>query len=392
MPAAGRRCSAARCSPSHRSHCSSTSPILSYGTSLALLLGGRHRQRRGRGGQARAGRPSSQGSAGGWRPSPGPTTPPSWASPWRRRRASVLAPPASGRWQRLGPLVGLAALGAVGPLLASLAFNHAMTGDALQLPFRILEPRDGPGLGLRRSLPTDGFVDYTWDRAASSFGRNLLLVSAWGAGGLLGACLAVATLVRRRLARRAADRRGARRLAGGLRALLGLLRRRVPVGRGPVPGALLLPPDRGDAGDPRRRRAGRPLALAGAGGGGRRARRGGPDVRRGGPEAGRAARSERAPDCRSPRWWRARSTGRPSSSSSRAYGPFLQNPLSFLRNRPGLDGPVLYAVDRGEAINRRVQAAHPERRAYRLVLPAGWNDQPGFDPQARVEELPRPAP
>ena len=36
-----------------------------------------------------------------------------------------------------------------------------------------------------------------------------------------------------------------------------------------------------------------------------------------------------------------------------AYGPFLQNPLSFLRNQPGLDGPVLYAVDGGEAVNRQ---------------------------------------
>jgi hypothetical protein len=70
------------------------------------------------------------------------------------------------------------------------------------------------------------------------------------------------------------------------------------------------------------------------------------------------------------------------------YGPFLQNPLSFLRNQPGLDGRVLYAVDRGAAVNRRVQAAHPERRAYRLVLPIGWNDQPGFDPQARLEAVP----
>jgi hypothetical protein len=70
------------------------------------------------------------------------------------------------------------------------------------------------------------------------------------------------------------------------------------------------------------------------------------------------------------------------------YGPFLQNPLSFLRNDPGLDGPVLYALDRGAEVNRRVQAAHPGRRAYRLVLPSGWNDQPGFDPRPQVEPLP----
>jgi len=70
------------------------------------------------------------------------------------------------------------------------------------------------------------------------------------------------------------------------------------------------------------------------------------------------------------------------------YGPFLQNPFSFLRNQPGLDGTVLYALDRGAAVNQRVQAAHPDRRAYRLVLPFGWNDRPGFDPQVRVETVP----
>ena len=69
------------------------------------------------------------------------------------------------------------------------------------------------------------------------------------------------------------------------------------------------------------------------------------------------------------------------------YGPYLQNPLSFLRNHATQDGPVLYALDRGPTANRLLQAAHPDRRAYRLELPLGWNDQPGFDPQASVEPL-----
>ena len=255
-PAAGRHCSPARSSPSRRSRCSSTSPTCPYGTSLALLLAAatlhracvahgitpRRRRRRallgaGRLRAALRRRPDGRGDHDGRRRGAGPPESRCVAArgvPWQ------VWPP-SGRSVRCW---------------RSLAFNHAMTGDALQLPFRILEPRDGPGLGLRRSLPTDRYVDYTFHRAVSSFGRNLLLVSAWGAGGLLGACLAVATLVRRRLRGRAADRRRPRRLVRGLRALLGLLRRRVPLGRRPVPGTLLLPPDGGDAGDPGRRRAG----------------------------------------------------------------------------------------------------------------------------------------
>ena len=70
------------------------------------------------------------------------------------------------------------------------------------------------------------------------------------------------------------------------------------------------------------------------------------------------------------------------------YGPYLQNPLSFLRNDAALSGPVLFALDRDPLANERVRAAHPERRAYRLVLPNGWDDRPRFQPDATVVELP----
>ncbi|MET0903840.1 MAG: hypothetical protein ABWZ52_11415 [Acidimicrobiales bacterium] len=359
---------------------------LSYGTSLALLLGAATLT-------ARAWRTGARWAAVGaglcWGLA-------AFARPYdaalmgvamTAAAGVVLARRRVGQWQRLAPLVGLAALGAVGPLLASLGFNDAMTGDALQLPFQILEARDGPGLGLRRSLPTDGYVDYTLGRAVSSFGRNLLLVSAWGAGGLLGACLAVATLVRGRL-------RGGPLVV----ALLVVWSVGYALFWGSYvaaflwDGALFLGPfyylpmvamlaiPAGVALDDlwRWRTAVAAFAVLGAGA-----------LSLAVVVPRLAEQHERS----EPRSEVAEVLAREVEGPALvfvppAYGPFLQNPLSFLRNQPGLDGRVLYAVDRGEAVNRRVQAAHPERRAYRLVLPAGWNDQPGFDPQARVEAVP----
>jgi hypothetical protein len=67
------------------------------------------------------------------------------------------------------------------------------------------------------------------------------------------------------------------------------------------------------------------------------------------------------------------------------YGPYLQNPFSFLRNRPDLDGPVVYALDGNADRDERVLDAHPGRTAYRLVLDDGWNDEPRFAPAARLE-------
>jgi hypothetical protein len=301
--------------------------------------------------------------------------------------AGVVVRGRDGQWQRLAPLAGLAAVGALVPTVALLAFNHTMTGDALRLPFRLLEPRDGPGLGLRRSLPTDAFLDYTLGRAASSFARNLLLVSAWGAGGLLGAALAMATLVRRRL-------RGGPLIVAvlvvwsvGYALFWGSY-----VASFLWDGALFLGPfyylpmvamlaiPAGVALDDlwRWRPAVAAVAVLGAGAL---------------VLAVAVPRLIEQHDRSEPRSEVASVVARDVEGPALVfvpplYGPFLQNPLSFLRNDPGLDGPVLYALDRGAEVNRRVQAAHPGRRAYRLVLPSGWNDQPGFDPRPQVEPLP----
>ena len=58
-------------------------------------------------------------------------------------------------------------------LVAVFAFNHAMTGDALQLPFNLLESSDRPGFGLRRALPTDAPLDYTPTRVVGGRSQSL---------------------------------------------------------------------------------------------------------------------------------------------------------------------------------------------------------------------------
>lgn len=295
------------------------------------------------------------------------------------------------RRRRLGRLARHAGVGAVAPLAALLAFNHTLTGDALQLPFHLLEPRDAPGLGLRRSLSSDGSLDYTLDRALASFGRNLLLVMVWSAGGVLGCCLAVATLLRRRL--------------DGAVLVIAVLAV-WPVGYAlfwgsyvaaylwdgalflgpfyylPMVAALAIPAAVG-LDDLWRWRP--PVAAVAA--------------------LGAAAL---AAGVAVPRLAEQHDRSEPRSAVAEAlaaeidapalvfvpplYGPYLQNPLSFLRNNATLDGPVLYALDRGDGANERVRAAHPARTAYRLVLVNGWSDQPSFRPEVEVQKMRDPGP
>jgi hypothetical protein len=67
--------------------------------------------------------------------------------------------PGPGPRQRVGQVA--AVLGGTVPGLAVLlAFNHAVTGDALSLPFTVVSPNDGLGWGLRRVLPGDALETF----------------------------------------------------------------------------------------------------------------------------------------------------------------------------------------------------------------------------------------
>ena len=279
-----------------------------------------------------------------------------------------------------------ATLGAFGPLLLALAYNGVATGDPTQLPFNLLEPSDRLGFGSRRALPTDAPLDYTPARAIAALGRNLLLVVVWTAGGILTVGLAAATFVRRRL-----------RDAPLLLALLVVW----PLGYFffwgsylvafvwdgalflgpyyylPMVAALVIPAGVGllDLWD-RSRVVGTLTATV---------------VLVLGAAVAIPALVEQH-DRTSQRT--AVADALEASITEPAlvfvpplYGPYLQNPLSFLRNAPDLDGDVVYALDRGATVNASVRARHPDRAAYRLVIANRWSDQPDYEPEIRIELL-----
>jgi 4-amino-4-deoxy-L-arabinose transferase-like glycosyltransferase len=292
------------------------------------------------------------------------------------------------RVAELLPLAGWAIAGTVLPLGALLAFDHAMTGSAFRLPFNLLEPSDRPGFGLRRALPSDAAINYRLPEAGSALGRNLLLVSAWTGGGLVACALAVTAIVRRRL-------------PGG--AFLVSLLVVWPAGYfffwGSYltayvwDGALFLGPyyylpmtvaiSIGAAASLAELAQWRPslavvagvamllLSLAVIG----------------------PALSEQR-DRTSPRAAVADALEHNVHGNALVfvpplYGAYLQNPFSFLRNTAERDGRIVYALDRGSAANREIMRASPGRTAYRLVVPHGWSDQPGFTPHVSVEVLSR---
>lgn len=361
--------------------------FLSYGTSLSLLLAASAAALRARRTRARA--PALvAGFCWGFAAFARPYDAALFglaltaALAWPRLRAGSRPEPR----RRLVRLAGLACLGALVPLAALLAFNQAMTGDALRLPFHLLERRDAPGLGLRRALPSDTFLDYDLGKALSSLGRNLLLVSVWSAGGLLGCGLAAATLVRRRL-----------RHAALSLAILAVW----PVGYAlfwgsyvaaflwdgalflgpfyylPMVAALAIPA--GVALDDLWHWRPPLAAVAAVGSAALVVALVAPRL------AEQHERSEQRSEV-------ADAVADEVESPALVfipplYGPFLQNPLSFLRNSAEIGGPVVYALDRGDAANDKVRAAHPTRRAYRLVLVNGWSDQPGFEPIVTINEM-----
>jgi len=280
-----------------------------------------------------------------------------------------------------------ALVGAVAPVVLFLLYNRAATGDLLQLPFTQLDPRDRLGFGLRAALPTDAPLDYTPARAVAALGRNLLLLVAWTGGGLLTCALAIEALARRRL-----------RGGAVLVALLAVWPAGYLLFWGTYltayvwDGALFLGPyyyfpmvaalaiaAAVTLGELWRRR---PLSglVAAAGAVVLSAAVAVPALR---DQLDRTSQRVAVADAV------AANVGHDALVFvPPLYGNYLQNPFSFLRNTAELDGEIVYALDRGDAANRAVQAAHRARTAYRLVLGNGWSDQPGFQPDVRIERLP----
>jgi hypothetical protein len=69
------------------------------------------------------------------------------------------------------------------------------------------------------------------------------------------------------------------------------------------------------------------------------------------------------------------------------YGGWLGHPFQSLRNDGDLDGPVVYALDRGPDDDFAVLDAHPDRTVYRYTYRGPWTPDPRPDVVAGIQRL-----
>ena len=87
----------------------------------------------------------------------------------------------------------LTALGGLGFVGLTLAYNRRLTGSPFVFPYQVFAPRDGPGFGTREIL--DHSVDYTLPLAVEANSYALqYLGTRWFTGGLVGIVAAVVGL------------------------------------------------------------------------------------------------------------------------------------------------------------------------------------------------------
>ena len=69
------------------------------------------------------------------------------------------------------------------------------------------------------------------------------------------------------------------------------------------------------------------------------------------------------------------------------YGPWQNHPFQPLRNEPGLDGEVVYALDRDPVVDFAVVDAYPNRTLYRYSYRGEWTPNPDAYVTPKLEPL-----
>jgi len=69
------------------------------------------------------------------------------------------------------------------------------------------------------------------------------------------------------------------------------------------------------------------------------------------------------------------------------YGDWQSHPLQYLRNEPGFDGPVVYALDREPAEDFSVVDAYPDRNYYRYSYQGEWSPEANRHVVPKLEPL-----
>jgi hypothetical protein len=70
------------------------------------------------------------------------------------------------------------------------------------------------------------------------------------------------------------------------------------------------------------------------------------------------------------------------------YGPYIHHPFAYLSNNPSLDGPVLYAIDRGNQ-NFLLLDRYPDRPAYEFLYWGSYTEAPNDKFETRLIQLTR---
>jgi len=69
------------------------------------------------------------------------------------------------------------------------------------------------------------------------------------------------------------------------------------------------------------------------------------------------------------------------------YGEWTNHPFQYLRNDPGLDGPVVYALDRDPSEDFAVHEAYPNRTYYRYAYQGEWTPNPDRRVVPKLERI-----
>ena len=329
------------------------------------------------------------------------------------RREGLLPVPGAARRQTITACLGLCFVG------VTLAYNLRLTGSALTFPYQVFAPLDGPGFGRRRILGHS--IVYSPELALESNGYVLwYFATRWFTAGWIGTALAVGGLalsVRRwfrgeNALGTDADRDRFKRVAGGLLAGLFVT---VPTGNLLFWGNFNILATLSDPTDGFVSQFGPfyhfdllvPLSLFAA-------------VAVVACRRGLLTARARLTAMRSPRAGKAlffaalligalvvgaataAAVAAPLDRNAayddkheHAYGPidgtsfndalifipmpyggWQNHPFQYLRNDPGFDGDVVYALDRGPAGDFEVLDAYPGRNQYRYTYRGEWTAHP----------------
>jgi 4-amino-4-deoxy-L-arabinose transferase-like glycosyltransferase len=117
-----------------------------------------------------------------------------WALPF----ALYLALTRRRDWRQLLGATGWVILGLLPLLIVGLAYNHHVTGAATQFPITAVDRHDTFGFGVRSIMPRWTPVNYTVARAVRGTGRNLFFLPEFLVGSFFGIALAAVGLWLRR--------------------------------------------------------------------------------------------------------------------------------------------------------------------------------------------------